>query len=178
MKRSITRLVPRAAAAALFTLLAGCDGDGVTTPRTFAGHWLAVESYGTPPTHRIEDRLELRHDGKYEWTTITFGPGGRASDGMVVWLRMVGDWGVDGELLALRTSSGSQWQNSASGGVWTILDFSGEWDRRHRVSREGNGRLVVEEYGPGLPIAGVAPPRRYDFERVPNFDDAPEPDSD
>lgn len=171
MRIRIPRL-PRAAAAALFLALAACGGDGITTPRVLAGHWLAVETFGatSPQAVRIEDRLELGSDGDYEWTTITFASGGRASDGMAVWQRHIGRWGVDGRMLALRTLSGLMWQ---FGGSWSQLDYEGTWHRGHTVRTEGD-RMIVEEHFGG-PTTRFAPPRTYVFQRVDNFDGAPQP---
>jgi hypothetical protein len=173
MKRSRIRPMSRMAAVALAVVLAGCGEDGISTPQVLAGHWLAVE-YAGPDVlgARSEDRLELQADGDYVWTTTTFGLGGRASDGMLEWNRIAGDWGVDGGTLALRTTTGSRWQASpGGGGAWSIMDFNGEWRPEYKVRQEAD-RLILEKVIP--PNVRVLP-RTFVFERVANFDDAPQP---
>lgn len=175
MKRSRIQLATRTAAAALAMVLAACDGDGISTPRELTGHWLAVDAQESVSGLRIEDRLELRADGDYAWITITFGPGGRASDGMLEWFSRGGDWGVDDGKLALRTTTGTLWQNSPSGGGWSTLDFAGEWNYGHRLRREGDQLILEEKFGPPPPNVRQPIPRSYVFHRVANFDDAPPP---
>ncbi|HEX2078109.1 MAG TPA: hypothetical protein VHG08_10375 [Longimicrobium sp.] len=156
----------RAAAAALLLALPACD-EGITTPRVLAGHWLAVETYGTQ-NYRIEDRLELRQDGGFTWTTANFAPEGRAEDGLVSWFSRVGSWGVDGDWFALGTASGMMWEH---GRGWSQVDYAGEWRRGHRLRMEGD-RMILEEK---LPPEYSRAPRTMTFIRTANFDDAPRP---
>ncbi|HEX2078110.1 MAG TPA: hypothetical protein VHG08_10380 [Longimicrobium sp.] len=169
MKRSRIRPASRAAAAALFALLAGCDGDGISTPHALTGHWLAVDALETASGSRTEDRLELQPDGDYLWITATFGPGGRASDGMLEWRRHGGQWRVEDGELALRTRNAAAWD--AVSGSWTIMEFDGQWSPEYKARQEGD-RLILEKL---IPPNVRMLPRTYDFHRVSNFDDAPQP---
>jgi hypothetical protein len=171
MKRSRIQLASRMAAAALAVVLAGCDGDGITTPRAMAGRWLAVDVLEGTQGTRTEDRLELRTNGEYTWISTLHGSDGRVPDGMKMWVRVAGEWGVDGEMLALRTTTGSRWDVTPDGAAWSIMDFGGEWNRGHRVRLEGDRLIVTEDSDPRLPYI----PRTYVFDRVPDFDDAPPP---
>jgi hypothetical protein len=151
--------------AALALLLAGCD-DGVNLPRSLTGSWLTVAV--NPGGSRLEDRLELTPDGRYVWTTVTFAPAGRTQDGMLAWFSRSGDWRVEGDRLALRTSGGMAWEH---GGGWSQLDYTGDWHRDHRLRRLGE-RMVLEEL---LPPEMSRAPRTYTFDRVEGALDTPQP---
>jgi hypothetical protein len=131
----------RATLAALALLLAAC-GDGPTTPGSLTGTWLTVVEQGTGAgATRVEDRLELTGDGRFVWTTVAFGAQGRSRDGMSAWLSSSGDWGVQGDRLALRTVNGMAWEH---GRGWSRMDHAQVWVRAHRLRTEG-GRLVLTE---------------------------------
>jgi hypothetical protein len=158
----------RAAFAALFVLLAGCD-DGLTMPSALTGNWLAVVQQGTgEAATRVEDRLELTDDGRYVWTTVAFGAQGRSQDGMVAWFTRSGDWGVEGDRLALRTMGGMAWENDRGS---SQVDFIADWNRGHRLRIE-NGRLVITELPP--PERSVAA-RTYVFQRTTGSFGGPRP---
>lgn len=165
MKLRISTLL-RATFAALAILLAGCD-DGPTTPGSLTGNWLAVLEQGSGPTaSRVEDRLELTRDGRYVWTTVAFGRGGRSRDGMQAWFSRSGDWGVEGDRLALRTVNGMAWEH---GRGWSQQDYVQEWLHTHRLRME-NGRMVLIEIPP--PERSLAA-RTYIFQRTASpFDGA------
>lgn len=156
----------RAVFAALAVLLAGC-GDGPTVPASLTGNWLAVVKQGSGATAtRLEDRLELTADGRYVWTTVAFGPGGRTQDGMGMWVSRSGDWRVEGDRLALRTVSGMAWEH---GRGWMQLEYAYEWSRLHRLRME-SGQLVLIEVPP--PERSLAA-RTFVFQRTASpFDGA------
>ncbi len=167
IRARIRRPLRVAAAATLLLALAACD-EGITTPRELVGNWLAVETYGTQQ-YRLEDRLELREDGGYTWTSASFSPQGRAPDGLASWVSRVGSWGVDGgDRLALRAASGMAWEH---GGGWSQVDYAAEWRREHRLRMEGD-RMILEEQ---LPPEMSRSPRTYVFVRIVSLDDAPPP---
>lgn len=154
--------------AALAILLAACD-DGPTTPDSLTGNWLAVVEQGTGAVAtRVEDRLELTADGRFVWTTVAFGAEGRSQDGMVAWHSTSGDWGVEGDRLALRTINGMSWEH---GRGWMQSDYAQVWVRDHRLMMEGD-RLVLIELPP--PEQSLAP-RTYLFQRTFSAFDGPQP---
>lgn len=166
MKRHRTSPLLRMMIAALAVLLSGC-GDGTTTlPRSITGSWLNVAI--NPGGSRIEDRLELTADGRYVWTTATFGPQGRTEDGMLWWHSRSGDWRVEGDRLALRTTSGMAWEH---GGDVMQLEYDGEWNRHHRL-RLQDDRLLLHEV---LPMEYSRTPRSYAFDRAVGVMDDPLP---
>jgi hypothetical protein len=149
----------RATIAALAILLAGCD-DGPTTPDSLTGTWLAVLEHGTGATAtRVEDRLELTADGRFVWTTVAFGAEGRSQDGVVAWFSSSGDWGLEGDRLALRTINGMSWEH---GRGWSQSDYAQVWVRDHRLRTE-RGRMVLIELPP--PERSLSP-RTYVFQRT------------
>jgi hypothetical protein len=155
--------------AALALLLAGCD-DGPTTPGSLTGNWLAVVQQGSgAAATRVEDRLELTADGRYVWTTVAFGGGGRTQDGMMAWVSSSGDWGVEGDRLALRTVSGMSWEH---GRGWSQLDYASQWIRAHRLRMEGATLVLAEVPPPERSLAA----RTYAFQRTGGVFDAPRPD--
>lgn len=155
----------RATIAALVILLAGC-GDGPTTPPSLTGTWLAV--LVNPDASRVEDRLELTGDGRYVWTTVTFGPRGRSQDGMIAWISRSGDWGVELDRLALRTFNGMLWEHDRG---WSQLEYAPEWDRTNRLRRE-NDRLVITEVPP---LERSLSARTWNFQRTTGALDDPRP---
>ncbi|HEX6370086.1 MAG TPA: hypothetical protein VF006_14290 [Longimicrobium sp.] len=158
----------RALIAALAILLAGCD-DGPTTPGSLTGSWLAVLEQGAGATAtRVEDRLELTNDGRFVWTTVAFGAEGRSQDGMVAWFSSSGDWGVEGDRLALRTLNGMSWEH---GRGWSQADYAQEWIRAHRLRME-SGRMVLVELPP--PERSLSP-RTFVFQRTVSAFDGPQP---
>lgn len=165
MKPFRIRSLIRATFAALAILLTGCD-DGPTTPESLTGNWLAVAAY--PNGSRVEDRLELTSDGRFVWTTVAFGAGGRTQDGMGSWFSRSGDWGVEGDRLALRTMSAMAWEE---GHGWSQLEYMPEWNRQHRLRLEGE-RLVLSEI---LRPEQSSLPRTYRFEHIEGPLDVPRP---
>jgi hypothetical protein len=158
----------RAMFAALAIVLAGCD-DGPTTPSTLTGNWLAVLEGGDGATAwRTEDRLELTADGRFVWTTVSFGAIGRSQDGMAAWFSSSGDWRVEGERLSLRTVSGMSWEH---GRGWSQVDYANDWSRAHALRFEG-ARLILEELPP--PERSLAA-RTYHFDRTAGAFDGPRP---
>ncbi|HEY0015787.1 MAG TPA: hypothetical protein VGC13_05690 [Longimicrobium sp.] len=158
----------RVAFAALAVLLAGCD-DGPTTPDSLTGNWLAVLEQGSGQTAmRVEDRLELTDDGRYVWTTVAFGPEGRSQDGMVAWYSRSGDWGVEGDRLALRTMGGMAWEHDRGS---SQLDYMPEWNQGHRLRVEGTRLLLTELPPPERSLAA----RTYVFQRTTGSFGAPQP---
>lgn len=158
----------RATVAALAVLLAGCY-DGPTTPDSLTGSWLAVLEQGTGAgATRVEDRLELTSDGRFVWTTVAFGAEGRSQDGMVAWHSTSGDWGVEGDRLALRTINGMSWEH---GRGWSQSDYAQVWVRDHRLTME-RSRLVLVELPPPERSAAA---RTYLFQRTVSAFDGPQP---
>jgi hypothetical protein len=158
----------RATLAVLALLLAGC-GDGPTTPGSLTGTWLTVVEQGTGAgATRVEDRLELTDDGRFVWTTVAFGAQGRSQDGMSAWFSSSGDWGVQGDRLALRTLNGMAWEH---GRGWSRMDYAQPWVRAHRLRTEG-GRLVLVELPP--PERSLAP-RTFSFQRTASAFDGTTP---
>ena len=166
MKRHRTFPLLRVMIAALAVLLSGC-GDGTTTlPRSITGGWLTVAV--NPGGSRMEDRLELTSAGCYVWTTATFGSQGRTEDGMLWWHSRSGDWRVEGDRLALRTTSGMAWEHE---GGPVQLEYDGEWNRHHRLRLQGD-RLLLQEV---LPPEMSRTPRSYAFDRTDGALDDPRP---
>lgn len=158
----------RATFAALAILLAGCDG-GPTTPDSLGGTWLAVLEQGTGAgATRVEDRLELTQDGRFVWTTMTFGAEGRSWDGMVAWYSGSGDWRVEGSRLALRTINGMAWEHDRG---WSQLDYAQEWIRAHQLRMAGDRMVLIELPPPERSLA----PRTYVFTRTLGALDPPRP---
>jgi hypothetical protein len=157
MKRHRTSSFFRMMIAALAVLLSGC-GDGTTIlPSSITGNWLTVAV--NPGGSRMEDRLELTADGFYVWTTAAFGPQGRAEDGMLWWHSRSGDWRVEGDRLALRTTSGMAWEQ---GSAVVQLEYDGEWNRDHRLRLQSDHLLLQEV----LPPEMSRTPRSYAFDRA------------
>lgn len=158
MKRHRTFPLLRMMIAVLAVLLSGC-GDGTTTlPRSITGSWLTVAV--NPGGSRMEDRLELTADGRYVWTTATFRSQGGTADGMLWWLSHSGEWRVEGDRLALRTTNGMAWEDDGSGPVQ--LEYDGEWNRYHRLRLQSD-RLLLHEV---LPPEMSRTPRSYAFDRT------------
>lgn len=158
----------RAMFAALAILLAGCD-DGPTTPESLTGNWLSVLQQGSAATAmRVEDRLELTADGRYVWTTVAFGVGGRSQDGMQAWHSRSGDWSVENERLVLRTVSGMSWEH---GRGWMQQDYARAAPLPHDLRMEG-GTLVLTEIPP---MERSLSARTFIFERTDGVFDGPRP---
>ena len=165
MKRHRTVPLFRLMIAALAVLLSGCDGT-TTLPRSITGSWLNIAV--NPGGSRVEDRLELTADGRYVWTTAIFGSQGRTPDGMLWWLSRSGDWRVEGDRLALRTTSGMAWEH---GSAVVQLEYGGEWNRDHRLRLQGD-RLLLQEV---LPPEMSRTPQSYAFDRTDGALDDPRP---